>query len=146
MLKWFKWALSRIAGSFGTQQNRTLEDPTGRISNAGLSRFLEALPDGFETQVAPNGKNLPNQYIKRICLLRALLGNPTLLLMEDPWEGLTGPEKQHMIEYLVSKPNQATVVIATSDPYFLNRCDHHIVLSNATATITRNLDHGLSQI
>jgi ATP-binding cassette subfamily B protein len=112
--------------------------------NTGLSSFLEALPEGFETQVAPNGKNLPTQYIKRICLLRALLGNPALLLMEDPWEGLTESEKQNLIEYFDSRANQATVVIVTSDSDFLKRCDHHIVLSNATATITRNLENGLS--
>jgi ATP-binding cassette subfamily B protein len=114
--------------------------------NTGLSGFLDALPEGFETQVAPNGKNLPNQYIKRICLLRALLDNPILLLMEDPWEGLTGAEKQNMIEYFSSRGNQATVVIATSDADFLKRCDYHIVLSNATATITRNEENGSSQI
>jgi ATP-binding cassette subfamily B protein len=114
--------------------------------NTGLSGFLDALPEGFETQVAPNGKNLPNQYIKRICLLRAMLDDPILLLMEDPWEGLTGAEKQNMIEYFSSRGNQATVVIATSDADFLKRCDYHIVLSNATATITRNEENGSSQI
>jgi ATP-binding cassette subfamily B protein len=114
--------------------------------NTGLSGFLDALPEGFETQVAPNGKNLPNQYIKRICLLRAMLDDPILLLMEDPWEGLTDAEKQNMIEYFSSRGNQATVVIATSDADFLKRCDYHIVLSNATATITRNEENGSSQI
>ncbi len=108
----------------------------------GLSGFLNALPDGFETQVAPNGKNLPNQYIKRICLIRSLLNHPDLILMEDPWESLTSSEKKNMIEYFGSRENQATVVIATQDADFLKRCDYHIVLSNGTATITSNEENG----
>jgi len=112
----------------------------------GLSGFLDALPEGFETQIAPNGKNLPSQYIKRISLLRALLDNPILLLMEDPWEDMAGPEKRKMIEYLSGKPGQATVVVASSDPEFLKRCDYHILLSNATATITRNVEDGSAQL
>ncbi|CAG5010983.1 MULTISPECIES: ATP-binding cassette domain-containing protein [Dyadobacter] len=108
----------------------------------GLSGFLDALPEGFETQVAPNGKNLPSQYVKRISLLRALLDNPLLLLLEDPWEGMGGPEKQKMMGYLASKRGQSTVVIASSDPGFLAQCDYHIVLSNATATITPNVEDG----
>jgi len=108
----------------------------------GLSGFLDALAEGFETQVAPNGKNLPSQYIKRISLLRALLDKPVLLLLEDPWEGMAGPEKWKMIEYLSGKPGQSTVVVASSDPEFLKCCDYHIILSNATATITRNVEDG----
>lgn len=38
MLKWFKGTLSRIAGSFGNRQNRTLVDPT-ELTNSESSAF-----------------------------------------------------------------------------------------------------------
>jgi ABC-type transport system involved in cytochrome bd biosynthesis fused ATPase/permease subunit len=118
------------------------EDIMGLAEKTGLSGFLDLLPAGFETQVDPNGKNLPSQYIKRISLLRALLDEPLLLLLEDPWQGMAGPDKQKMIEYLCGKPGAATVVVASGDDEFLKRCDYHIVLSNATAIITPNAENG----
>ncbi|WP_031527722.1 peptidase domain-containing ABC transporter [Dyadobacter crusticola] len=101
----------------------------------GLSGFLDLLPDGFQTQVDPNGKNLPSQYIKRISLLRAMLDEPVLLLLENPWEGMSVQDKPKMMQYLVNRAGKATVVVATDDAEFLEQCDKHIVLSNATATL-----------
>lgn len=124
----------------------TSEEIVSLAEKTGLAGFLDLLPQGFETQVDPSGKNLPSQYIKRISLLRALLDKPILLLLEDPWEGMAQPEKQKMMDYLSGKPDQATVVVASSDPEFLRRCDYHILLSNATATITRNLKDGSAQL
>ncbi|MEO6282418.1 MAG: ATP-binding cassette domain-containing protein [Dyadobacter sp.] len=112
----------------------------------GLSGFLDLLPEGFQTQVDPNGKNLPSQYIKRICLLRALLDKPILLLLEDPWEGMAGPDKQKMMEYLLGKPNNATVIVISNEDEFLERCDYRILLSNAAATITRNIENGSGKV
>jgi ABC-type bacteriocin/lantibiotic exporter with double-glycine peptidase domain len=111
-------------------------------ARSGLSGFLDLLPEGFQTQVDPNGKNLPNDYVKRICLLRALLGNPDLLLLEDPWQMLNGQERQKMIGYLLGKPNNATIVVAVNDPEFLKQCDYHIVLSNSSTTIIKNSENG----
>ncbi|WP_159466753.1 peptidase domain-containing ABC transporter [Dyadobacter sp. 3J3] len=112
----------------------------------GLSGFLDLLPEGFQTQVDPDGKNLPSQYIKHISLLRALLNNPDLLLLEDPWEGLAGHEKQKMMEYLLGRPNRASIVVAVNDPEFLQQCDYRIILTNGTATLTRNIENGSGNI
>lgn len=112
----------------------------------GLSGFLDQLPDGFQTQVAPNGKNLPGHYIKRISLLRALLNKPGLVLLEDPWEGLAGHEKQKLMQYLKSRPNNATIIVAVNDPAFLEACDYQILLSNGTATLTENIDNGSGEL
>ncbi|ACT91970.1 peptidase domain-containing ABC transporter [Dyadobacter fermentans] len=112
----------------------------------GLSGFLDQLPDGFQTQVAPNGKNLPGHYIKRISLLRALLNKPGLVLLEDPWDGLAGHEKQKLMQYLKSRPNNATIIVAVNDPAFLEACDYQILLSNGTATLTENIDNGSGEL
>ncbi|WP_229208033.1 ATP-binding cassette domain-containing protein [Dyadobacter beijingensis] len=113
---------------------------------SGLSGFLDQLPEGFQTQVAPNGKNLPGHYIKRISLLRALLNKPLLLLLEDPWDGLAGHEKQKLRQYLTSRPNNATVIVAANDQAFLEACDYKIVLSDGTATLTENFDNGSGEL
>lgn len=112
----------------------------------GLSGFLDQLPEGFQTRLAPNGKNLPGHYIKRISLLRALLNKPALLLLEDPWEGLAGHERQKLTQYLKGKPDHATIVVATGEQAFLEDCDYRILLSDGTATLTENFKNGSGEL
>ncbi|SKB76861.1 ATP-binding cassette domain-containing protein [Dyadobacter psychrophilus] len=115
-------------------------------AKCGLSGFLDSLPEGFETPVDPNGKNLPSDYIKRICLLRTLLGKPDLLLLEDPWQMLTGPERQRMMAYLLSKPNNATIIVVANDPEFSRQCDYQIILNNKAITIISNHENGTGNL
>lgn len=124
----------------------TSEEIIDLAEQSGLSGFLDQLPQGFQTQVAPHGKNLPGHYIKRISLLRALLNKPRLLLLEDPWEGLAGHERQKLTQYLTSRPNDATVIVAGGDPAFLKACDYQILLSNGTATLTENIENGSGEL
>lgn len=124
----------------------TSEEIIDLAEQSGLSGFLDQLPQGFQTEVAPNGKNLPGHYIKRISLVRALLNKPRLLLLEDPWDGLTGHEKQKLTQYLASRPNNATIIVTGSDPAFLKACDYQILLSNGTATLTENFENGSGEI
>lgn len=124
----------------------TSEEIIDLAEQCGLSGFLDQLPEGFQTQVAPNGKNLPGHYIKRISLLRALLNKPSLLLLEDPFDGLAGHERQKLMQYLTSKPHRATIIVATGDAAFLQACDYQILLSNGTATLTENFDNGSGEL
>lgn len=124
----------------------TSEEIIDLAEQSGLSGFLDQLPQGFQTQVAPNGKNLPGHYIKRISLVRALLNKPRLLLLEDPWDGLTGHEKQKLTQYLTSRPNNATIIVTGSDTAFLKACDYQILLSDGTATLTENFENGSAEL
>ncbi|WP_215235517.1 ATP-binding cassette domain-containing protein [Dyadobacter linearis] len=128
------------------RNNISSQEIMALAAKCGLSGFLDSLPDGFETPVDPNGKNLPSDYIKRICLLRALLGQPDLLLLEDPWQMLTGPERQRMMAYLLSEPNNATIIVVADDPEFSRQCDYQIILDNKAITVLNNHENGTGNV
>jgi ATP-binding cassette subfamily B protein len=128
------------------RNNISSQEIMALAAQCGLSGFLDALPEGFETLVDPNGKNLPSDYIKRICLLRTLLGRADLLLLEDPWQMLTGPERQRMMAYLLSKPNNATIIVVADDPEFSAQCDCQIILDNKAITVINNHENGTGNL
>jgi ABC-type bacteriocin/lantibiotic exporter with double-glycine peptidase domain len=90
---------------------------------------------GYETEIDPTGKKLPGTLIQKILLLRALVNQPNILLLEEPWNGLEPECKTSLISYLLKNPNNATILISSNDPDFAEKADYHIQLSNGLATV-----------
>jgi ABC-type molybdenum transport system ATPase subunit/photorepair protein PhrA len=66
-----------------------------------------------------------------------MVNQPYLLLLEEPWNGLEPECKVGLINYLRSRPNNATIIISSNDPEFSKQADYHIQLSKGLATINR---------
>lgn len=96
----------------------------------GLDDFLEELPEGFSTMLDPVGKRLSRNVIQRILLLRALVNEPRLLLLEEPWQGWEATDKQQMQQYLLTGNKNATICVASSDEWFAQQCDKVLYLKN----------------
>jgi ATP-binding cassette, subfamily B, bacterial len=96
----------------------------------GLNRFLEELPDGFNTQLDPVGKRLSRNVIQRILLLRALVNHPRLLLLEEPWQGWEAVDKDRMQQYILNENKAVTVCVASNDESFAALCDKVLYLQN----------------
>jgi ATP-binding cassette, subfamily B, bacterial len=89
----------------------------------GLKNFLEELPGGFSTMLDPVGKRLSKNVIQRILLLRALVNDPRLLLLEEPWQGWETANKASIQHYLLNENKAVTVCIVTNDELFAQQCD-----------------------
>ena len=77
-----------------------------------LQQFIQSGKDGFETQLDPQGKRLPQRIRHSILLLRALVGQHRLLLLEQPFEHLTIQQQADIRKYL--RENTAATVVYTS--------------------------------
>lgn len=81
----------------------------------GLESFISSLKEGFDTRIDPAGKRLSGSVIRKILLLRALISNPRLLLLEEPWQGFDEASQKLIKDYLLNKIPQTTVIVATND-------------------------------
>lgn len=91
----------------------------------GLFPFLANLPGGYDTELDPTGKRLPRSVVQKILLVRALAHQPSLLIMEEPWQGVE-KEYRHSIQELILSASNTTVIVATTDESFLKEC-HQII-------------------
>lgn len=94
----------------------------------GLRTFLNELDDGLNTTIDPVGKKLSRNIIQKILLLRALVNNPRLVLLEDPFDGLSEAVKPSIIHYLLKETPLQTTLISCNNEAFAAQCDKVIYL------------------
>ena len=102
------------------------------FEKTGLMNFLTSLKDGFDTELDPTGHRLPKNVVHKLLLVRAMVNQPRLLLLEDPFTGLEEIYKQQIQSLLLDKKNLATVIISTNDESFARQCNKIIYLGATT--------------
>jgi ABC-type bacteriocin/lantibiotic exporter with double-glycine peptidase domain len=93
----------------------------------GLQSFLSHLPAGYDTELDPTGKRLPRSVVQKILLIRALAHKPSLLIMEEPGQGIE-EEYRRSIQELILNDGNTTVIVASADEDFSKKCNQIIHL------------------
>ncbi|MEY4289416.1 MAG: hypothetical protein RLZZ30_1504 [Bacteroidota bacterium] len=96
------------------------------ITALDLSSFVHALPEKYASILKPEAHILPKEIEMKLLLARCCIGNPQLLLLEDPTAGLSVSQKQTLLDFLFT-PTQKTVLIASHDQEVLQRCQRILV-------------------
>jgi ABC-type multidrug transport system fused ATPase/permease subunit len=55
---------------------------------ADIHAFISSLPDGYDTEVAEGGVSLSGGQRQKICIARAIIKDPPILLLDEPTSGL----------------------------------------------------------
>lgn len=106
----------------------TPQDILQLAQKVGLESFITSLKEGFDTPIDPAGKRLSSGVIRKILLLRALISQPRLLLLEEPWLGFDDEDRRRIRHYLLNEIPQTTVFVATNDSDFAAYADYIIML------------------
>ncbi len=103
----------------------------------GLTDFIATLANGFDSTLQTNGRKLPANVVKKILLLRAIINQPALLLLEEPWHGLEEQYQQQIKHFLLHEMKNTTLFVITNDESFSGNCDTIIDLKKEACTVTR---------
>lgn len=91
------------------------------ILATSLDTVLSQLSDGINTWITESGRNLSFGQRQLICLARAIMGNPRILLLDEPSLGLD--EATMRVFESVLDNYSGTVVVTTNDPRRLAAAD-----------------------
>lgn len=94
-----------------------------------IKNFIQEHKNGYDTILDVQGKKLSNNIRQEILLIRALLGNHRLLLLENPFNHLDSLEVEALIKYLRSEKN-ATIIITSENKEIIGKCDIVFTLEN----------------
>lgn len=87
-----------------------------------IKEFISLLPEGLYTPLQPTGKGLSTIMAKKILLLRAIVHQPELLVLDEPFE-LAGAESSKKIsKYLIDLTNTTCMIVSGYIP-FAKRAD-----------------------
>lgn len=108
------------------------------MKNLGLLPFVKQQLNGVNTMLYPQGQQIPYTVSKRILLARAIISNPKLLLLKDPIEHFELSEAERIIDYLTQDSQPWSIVVASRNPLWKERCNKRIRLSEGTINTENN--------
>lgn len=101
----------------------SMNDMVKLSDKIGLKPYISKLRLGFDTVLEPLGGRLNRAATIKLLMLRAIAGKPKLLLLEDPWEGLTEEAATQLTDFLLDEMKGCTIIATTKNEYFKSKAD-----------------------
>lgn len=98
------------------------------IDKVGLSQFVKESPQGLNTFLYPEGKQISFTIAKKIVLARAIVGRPKVLILEDPLEHFERNEVDQIISFLTDDSCPWALVVVSMSNDWSQSCTQVITL------------------
>ena len=95
---------------------------------AGVSAFVDDLPEGYDTLIGERGVNLSGGQRQRVALARALLAGARVLVLDDPMSAVDTETERLLVENLRPAVAGRTVLVATQRLSTIGVADRAVVL------------------
>ncbi len=95
---------------------------------AGVHHTVVDMPNGYGSQIGEAGSRLSAGQRQRIAIARALVGNPAVLLLDEPSSSLDRQAEEDLKNTLLHLAQDRTVLVVTHSPVLLPSCRDIVVL------------------
>ena len=110
-------------------ENATLEEAKHACELAQAAEFIESFPDGYETKIERGGTNVSGGQKQRLCIARALLKKPKILILDDSTSAVdTATDAKIRKAFREEIPNTTKLIIAQRISS-VQDADHILVLN-----------------
>ena len=106
------------------------EDLVRACEAACADEFVRGLPDGYRTVLGQGGVNLSGGQKQRLCIARALLARPRILVLDDCTSALDASTEARVLDGLRRSSEGLTVLLISQRVSTVRRADEILVLEN----------------
>ncbi len=100
-----------------------------RVSCA--AEFIEALPEGLDTQIGEKGAGLSEGQVQRLAVCRAILSDAPIILLDEATSALDEATEENLLSNIKALKNKTCIIISHKRAAF-NICNKHIYIENKT--------------
>ncbi|MCL2547694.1 MAG: ABC transporter ATP-binding protein/permease [Symbiobacteriaceae bacterium] len=95
---------------------------------AGISGFIESLPEGFATQLNEGADNVSGGQRQRLAVARALAKAAPILLLDEATSALDSLSEEVVLQSILGDDSPLTVLFVSHRPSVLQACQRILVL------------------
>ncbi len=126
----FDGTLAENIARFGPLEKAKVENAARAV---GLHEFILSLPQGYETEVGPEGARLSGGQRQRVALARALYGDPVFVVLDEPNSSLDEVGDAALAAAIQNfKARGTTFVVITHRTSVLSLADKLLMLRDGT--------------
>lgn len=111
-------------------KNATEEEMIAALKIAQAYEFVEQLPDGLDSRVEQGGKNFSGGQRQRLCIARALVKRPEILILDDSFSALDLATDAALRKALRENTNGMTVIMITQRSATVKAADLILVMND----------------
>jgi len=102
------------------------EDVEAAVKASGLGEVIERMPDGLNTRIGLRGQLLSGGEMQRLAIARALVRNPSLLVLDEVTNHLDAKSRESFKTLLRKLAPNRIIVIVSHDDAIIDLCDEKI--------------------
>lgn len=105
----------------------TLDKVLYALELVGLTRYVQSLPKGLDTEIVPESIQIPQSISRKLIVARCLAIEPRLLVLDESFASWDRPDQEQMLS-LLTETLSATVIAISNDRSYAAKCHKIIVM------------------
>ena len=122
-------------------QNISDDEIRWAIEAASLSSFIKTLPNGLDTEVLPEGKQLSSSNAQKILIARSIVKKPKILFYEDPTDRMDDETARKIIDFICKPEHNWTVIVTSTNPYWREKASRTIIMDKGRIINDIKINH-----
>ena len=127
------------------RDDATLEEVKAAAKAARIDRFIESLPDGYDTVLTDDGTNISKGQRQLITIARAMISNAEMLILDEATSNVDSRTEIKIQEAMSKLMEGRTCFVIAHRLSTIQNADKILVLQNGVITESGNHDELISQ-
>jgi ATP-binding cassette, subfamily B, bacterial PglK len=110
--------------AFGVEDSDVDESRLYKVlEKCELKSFVDKLPNGVNTIISENGKNISGGQSQRLAIARAIYLKKKILIMDEATNSLDEKTEKSILNFILNLKNELTIIMISHNMENLNSCD-----------------------